>query len=71
MRPEQIRQGDGAESRVIRVEHLGDQTRLLLSFRDHALITVTDAHTALRSGDTVRIAPAAPFSCDASGARVH
>ncbi|MCA0846253.1 TOBE domain-containing protein [Salipiger thiooxidans] len=71
MRPEQIRQGDGAESRVIRVEHLGDKTRLLLSFRDHALISVTDAHTALRSGDTVRITHEAPFFFNASGARVH
>ncbi|SDE38051.1 ABC-type sugar transport system, ATPase component [Salipiger thiooxidans] len=50
-----------AESRVIPVEHLGDQTRLHLSFRDHALITLTEPHTALRSGDTVRITPEPPF----------
>ncbi len=71
LRPEQIRQGDGAESRVIRVEHLGDQTRLHLKFRNHDLITVTDAHTRLRSGDIVQITPDAPFYFDASGARVH
>lgn len=71
LRPEQIRQGDGDESRVIRVEHLGDQTRLHLKFRNHDLITVTDAHTRLRSGDIVQITPDAPFYFDASGARVH
>ena len=71
LRPEQIRQGDGAESRVIRVEHLGDQTRLHLKFRNHDLITVTDAHSGLRSGDIVQITPDAPFYFDASGARVH
>ena len=71
LRPEQIRQGDGAESRVVRVEHLGDQTRLHLTVRNHDLITVTDAHTGLRAGDIVQITPDAPFYFDASGARVH
>ncbi|SDI06548.1 ABC transporter ATP-binding protein [Alloyangia pacifica] len=71
LRPEQIRQGDGDESRVTRVEHLGDQTRLHLKFRNHDLITVTDAHSGLRSGDIVQITPDAPFYFDASGARVH
>ncbi|MDP3339327.1 ABC transporter ATP-binding protein [Frigidibacter sp.] len=71
LRPEQIRQGEGEDSIVTRVEHLGDQTRLHLSFRHHALVTVTDPHTALRSGDVVRIRPERPFYFDASGARVH
>src|SRR6056297_3287249 len=34
LRPEHVVQGDGEESFVKRVEHLGDQTRLHLSFRD-------------------------------------
>jgi len=71
LRPEQIRQGEGSESTVTRVERLGDQTRLHLKFRDHDLITVTDAHTPLSNGDTVRITPEKPFYFDAQGARIH
>ncbi len=70
LRPEQIRQGRGQESLVTRVEHLGDQTRLHLSFKDHDLITVTDAHTPLKSGDIVKIQPEKPFYFDAAGARL-
>ncbi len=70
LRPEQIRQGDGQDSHVQRVEHLGDQTRLHLTFRDHDIVTVTDAHTDLVAGDVVRIRPADPFWFDADGARL-
>jgi multiple sugar transport system ATP-binding protein len=70
LRPEQIMQGEGEDSFVNRVEHLGDQTRLHLTFKDHQLITVTDAHTQLKSGDIVKIRPNNPFYFDASGARV-
>nr|WP_323776926.1 ABC transporter ATP-binding protein [Amylibacter sp.] len=70
LRPEQITQGDGQDSFVQRVEHLGDQTRLHLSFKNHDLITVTDAHTGLKGGDTVKIRPENPFYFDASGARM-
>ena len=70
LRSEQIAQGHGAESRVQRVEHLGDQTRLHLSLHNHELVTVTDAHTPLRSGDIVKIAPEKPFYFDASGNRI-
>ncbi len=71
LRPEQIGQGDGQDSLVTRVEHLGDQTRLHLSFKDHDLTTVTDAHTPLKSGDIVKIAPNNPFFFDASGVRIQ
>ncbi|MFY0617344.1 ABC transporter ATP-binding protein [Shimia sp.] len=70
LRPEQIYQGDGEDSLVERVEHLGDQTRLHLSFKDHDLITVTEPHTPLRSGDIVKIRPQNPFYFDASGTRI-
>ena len=70
LRPEQIVQGEGEESFVQRVEHLGDQTRLHLSFKSHDIVTVTDAHTRLKSGDIVRIRPSNPFYFDASGARL-
>ncbi len=70
LRPEQILQGEGEDSFVQRVERLGDQTRLHLSFKAHDLITVTDAHTELKKGDIVKIRPAKPFYFDANGARV-
>lgn len=70
LRPEQIAQGDGEDSFVQRVEHLGDQTRLHLKFKAHDLITVTDAHTALKEGDIVKIRPENPFYFDATGARL-
>ncbi|MBI1417929.1 MAG: ATP-binding cassette domain-containing protein [Limimaricola sp.] len=70
LRPEQIVQGEGQDSVVRRVEHLGDQTRLHLNFRDHDLVTVTDAHTPLRPGDALPIRPDKPFYFDANGARI-
>ena len=70
LRPEQIVQGEGQDSLVTRVEHLGDQTRLHLSFREHDIVTVTDAHTGLRAGDIVRIRPERPYYFDATGARI-
>lgn len=70
LRPEHIVQGDGQDSMVKRVEHLGDETRLHLVFKDHDLITVTDARTQLRHGDIVKIRPQQPYYFDAAGARV-
>lgn len=70
LRPEQIAQGDGEESFVERVEHLGDQTRLHLKFKSHDLITVTDAHTTLTQGDVVKIQPQNPFYFDVAGDRL-
>jgi multiple sugar transport system ATP-binding protein len=70
LRPEQILQGEGEDSFVQRVEHLGDQTRLHLAFKSHDLITVTDAHTQLKEGDIVKIRPNKAFYFDATGARL-
>jgi len=70
LRPEHIVQGEGEDSMVTRVEHLGDQTRLHLVFKDHEIITVTDAHTSLNSGDVVKIRANNPYYFDANGARV-
>ncbi len=71
LRPEQLRQGSGADSMVTRVEHLGDQTRLHLSFRNHNIVTVTSPHTALQSGNIVKIEPVKPFFFDADGQRIR
>jgi multiple sugar transport system ATP-binding protein len=70
LRPEQIVQGSGEDSLVTRVEHLGDQTRLHLSFKNHDLVSVTDAHTTLSEGDILRIRPEKPFYFNADGARI-
>ncbi|MEM1429004.1 MAG: ABC transporter ATP-binding protein [Pseudomonadota bacterium] len=70
LRPEHIQQGEGSPSRVVRVEHLGDQTRLHLDLEGHDLITLTDVHTDLEPGDTVAIQPRNPLYFDASGARI-
>jgi len=70
LRPEHIQQGAGEDALVKRVEHLGDQTRLHLTFRKHNLITVTDAHTPLRGGETIKIQPLKPLYFDAAGMRL-
>ncbi len=70
LRPEHIRQGEGRDTTVTRVEHLGDQTRLHLSLDGHALVTLTDAHTPLSAGDTIAVRPENPLYFDANGARV-
>jgi len=70
LRPEQIIQGEGEDSLVTRVEHLGDQTRLHLSFKNHNLVSVTDAHTVLSAGDILKIRPEKPYYFDANGARI-
>ncbi|MEM6382627.1 MAG: ABC transporter ATP-binding protein [Pseudomonadota bacterium] len=70
LRPEHIREGDGQEAQVVRVEHLGDQTRLHLSFKGHDMITLADVHTELGPGDAVKIAPDKPLYFGTDGARV-
>ncbi|MBT1155921.1 ABC transporter ATP-binding protein [Aminobacter anthyllidis] len=70
LRPEHIVQGEGEEALVRRVEHLGDQTRLHLTLKRHDLVTVTDPHTPLRGGETIRIQPSRPLYFDAAGIRI-
>lgn len=70
LRPEQIAQGEGQNTTVTRVEHLGDQTRLHLKLKEHDIITLTDPHTALKTGDTLAIQPRNPLYFDQSGTRI-
>ncbi|MEM6461841.1 MAG: ABC transporter ATP-binding protein [Pseudomonadota bacterium] len=70
LRPEHIVQGEGRASTVVRVEHLGDQTRLHLNLDGHDIVTLTDVHTELEPGDTVAIQPRNPLFFDASGGRI-
>jgi len=71
LRPEHIHLGDGQEAQAVRVEHLGDQTRLHLKIKDLTLITLTDAHTRIKPGDSLKIAPQSPLFFDANGERIN
>jgi multiple sugar transport system ATP-binding protein len=70
LRPEQIMQGQGQDSVVKRIEYLGDQTRLHLIFKGHELVTLTETHTTLKTGDIVQITTHRPFYFDANGVRI-
>lgn len=72
LRPEHIEQGKGGkEARVLRLEHLGDQTQLHLEIAGHKLVTLTDTHSKLKPNDTVLIQPRNPLYFDASGTRIY
>lgn len=70
LRPEHIQHGEGKQSEVVRIEHLGDQTRLHLRLENHDIVTLTDVHTSLEPGDTVAIQPRNALYFDAGGARI-
>lgn len=70
LRPENIVEGEGAEARIIRAEHLGDQTRLHLDLRGHPVTTLIDSHRDYPHDATIRISPRAPLYFDAAGGRV-
>ena len=70
LRPEHICLGEGYEAQAVRVEHLGDQTRLHLKINDLDLITLTEAHTHIQAGDCLKIAPQSPLYFDANGERI-
>ncbi len=70
LRPEHVAHDHGPEAQVVRVERLGDQTRLHLTLAGHALVTLADPHTALAPGDALPVAPRNPLFFDAAGARI-
>ncbi len=71
MRPEHIVEGSGKDAQVIRVEHLGDQTRLHLMVQDHPVTTIAKSTTSYEVGSTIKIAPKEPLFFDAGGARIR
>jgi multiple sugar transport system ATP-binding protein len=71
LRPEHIRQGDGQEAEVQRVEHLGDQNRLHLNLQGHAITTIADPTTDYAPGTMLKIAPKNPLCFDADGNRIR
>lgn len=70
LRPENIRHGDGVEARVVRSEHLGDQTRLHLEVQGHAITTLTDPQHDFASNSMIRISPQNPLYFDSDGLRI-
>ncbi|WP_428542441.1 ABC transporter ATP-binding protein [Profundibacter sp.] len=70
LRPEHIHIGAGVKATVVRVEHLGDQTRLHLDIAGTPLITLTEAHTTFNKGDSIAITPENPLYFNASGDRL-
>ncbi|MEM9125506.1 MAG: ABC transporter ATP-binding protein [Pseudomonadota bacterium] len=70
LRPENIVEGEGVDARVVRAEHLGDQTRLHLDLNGHAVVTLIDVHQDYPSGKILKIRPHNPLYFDATGARV-
>ncbi len=70
LRPEHIQHGEGKPAEVVRVEPLGDQTRLHLRLEGHDIVTLTDPHTDLEAGKTLAIQPRNPLYFDAAGDRI-
>ena len=71
LRPEHIEEGEGQGAEVIRLEHLGDQTRLHLRLKGQPLVTLAGAHVRLAPGDRLSIRPRAPLWFDATGQRIR
>ena len=71
LRPEHIAQGDGQDAEVKRVEHLGDQMRLHLTLKGHAITTLADPHADYVPGAHLKIAPKNPLCFDADGNRIR
>ncbi|NVO54704.1 ABC transporter ATP-binding protein [Rhodobacteraceae bacterium B1Z28] len=71
LRPENIVEGEGADVRVVRAEHLGDQTRLHLDLNGHPVVTLIDVHQDYPAGKVIKIRPQNPLYFDALGTRVN
>ena len=70
LRPEHICLGEGQEAQVMRIEPLGDQTRLHLKINNRNLITLIESHTHIQPGSSLKIAPHSPLYFNANGKRI-
>ncbi|MEM7290760.1 MAG: TOBE domain-containing protein, partial [Pseudomonadota bacterium] len=70
LRPENIKQQTGKEASVVRLEHLGDQTRLHLKLAGHDVVTLVDPHTDIQEGSTIQISASDPLYFDTNGMRI-
>ncbi len=70
LRPEHIAQGAGKLADVLRVEHLGDQTRLHLRLDGHSITTLAEPGTDYLAGSKIKIEPRNPIYFDRAGGRI-
>ena len=70
LRPEHIAQGSGKAAKILRVEHLGDQTRLHLELEGHSIITLAEPGQNYTAGSTVKIEPRNAIYFDGDDTRI-
>jgi multiple sugar transport system ATP-binding protein len=62
---------DGVPGKVVRIEHLGDQSHLHISFADLQLTLLVDPQSPLRPGDNIGLKLRDPLYFDATGRRLR
>ncbi len=65
------RAGGGAPGKVIRIEHLGDQSHLHVDVAGQQLIVLVDPESLLKPGDDVGVRLKSPLYFDAAGRRLR
>ena len=70
LRPENISQGSGKPADVMRIEHLGDQTRLHLQLEGHSITSLAEPGTDYTIGSKVKIEPRNAIYFDREGSRI-
>ena len=70
LRPEHIVHGSGREADIMRIEHLGDQTRLHLQLDGHAITTLAEHGVDYQAGTKVKIEPRNAIYFDREGSRI-
>lgn len=71
LRPEHIDQGSGIDAQVLRVENLGDQTRLHLQLQEHSITTLAQAGVRYSVGSMIKIKPKNAIYFDRNGSRIQ
>ncbi|MGB5708044.1 MAG: ABC transporter ATP-binding protein [Arenicellales bacterium] len=70
LRPEHISQGSGKVADVMRIEHLGDQTRLHLQLEGHSITTLAEPGVNYTTGSKVKIEPRNAIYFDREDSRI-
>jgi multiple sugar transport system ATP-binding protein len=70
LRPEHIAHGSGKPATVLRVEHLGDQTRLHLELDGHSITTIVEPGENYSTGLEIKIEPKNAIYFDRDGTRI-
>ena len=62
---------EGVPGKVVRIEHLGDQSHLHVSLADQQLTLLVDLQSPLKPGDKIGLALRSPLYFDAAGRRLR